>query len=94
MPKTKDFQKKFSLLEHFKYYLDAELKARPFKANGAGKLVYLKQWLKTKHAIMFRLSNKIFQVDFLDNTQILLNTEKKLVIYTNKKGDKNMHTLS
>lgn len=86
MPNGKDFQKKYSLLEHFKYYLDAELKTRSFKPNGQGNLVYLKQWLKTKHAIMFRLSNKIFQVDFLDNTQILLNTEKKLVTYTSKKG--------
>lgn len=43
---------------------------------------------------MFRLSNKIFQVDFLDNTQILLNTEKKLVTYTSKKGDKSVHALS
>jgi polo-like kinase 1 len=34
----------------------------------------MKQWLKTKHAIMFRLSNKVFQVDFLDSSQILLNT--------------------
>lgn len=56
--------------------------------------MYLKQWLKTKHAIMFRLSNKIFQVDFLDSTQILLNTEKKLVTYTNKKGERSVHALS
>lgn len=74
MPKGKDFQKKYSLLEHFKYYLDAELKTKTFKPNNSNMIVYLKQWLKTKHAIMFRLSNKIFQVDFLDSTQILLNT--------------------
>jgi polo-like kinase 1 len=35
---------------------------------------------------MFRLSNKVFQVDFLDQSQILLNTDTKLVTYTNKKG--------
>ncbi len=54
----------------------------------------MKQWLKTKHAIMFRLSNKVFQVDFLDSSQILLNTQKKMVIYTNKKGQRNMYTLN
>jgi hypothetical protein len=43
---------------------------------------------------MFRLSNKVFQVDFLDSTQILLNTEKKIVTYTNKKGEKSVHILS
>ena len=48
--------------------------------------VYMKQWLKTKHAIMFRLSNKLFQVNFFDNSQILLNTEKKTLLFTSKKG--------
>ena len=37
---------------------------------------------------MFRLSNKIFQVNFFDNSQILLNTEEKTVLFTSKKGEK------
>jgi hypothetical protein len=38
--------------------------------NQANKLqyppgsVYVKKWMRTKHAIMFRLSNKIVQVNF------------------------------
>ena len=48
--------------------------------------IYLQQWLKTKHAIMFRLSNKIFQVNFYDKSQILLNTVKKTVLFTRKNG--------
>lgn len=47
----------------------------------------MKQWLKTRHAIMFGLSNKLFQVNFFDNSQILLQTEKKTVMFTSKKGD-------
>jgi polo-like kinase 1 len=46
----------------------------------------MKQWLKTRHAIMFGLSNKIFQVNFLDNSQILLNTSKKTVLFYSKKN--------
>ncbi len=46
----------------------------------------MKQWLKTRHAIMFGLSNKIFQVNFFDNSQILLNTEKKTVLFFNKRN--------
>lgn len=38
------------------------------------QFVYMKQWLKTRHAIMFGLSNKLFQVNFFDNSQILLQT--------------------
>jgi polo-like kinase 1 len=42
--------------------------------------------MKTKHAIMFRLSNKIVQVNFTDKTEIILSSEQKLVTYTNLKG--------
>ncbi len=35
---------------------------------------------------MFRLNNKIFQVNFLDGSQILLNTQYKTVNFTNKRG--------
>lgn len=43
---------------------------------------------------MFRLSNKIFQVNFFDNSQILLNTEEKTVLFTSKKGAKTYETLA
>lgn len=44
--------------------------------------------MRTKHAIMFRLSNKIVQVNFQDHTEILLNSESRLVTYVDKKGDR------
>ena len=47
-------------------------------------MVYVKKWMKTKHAIMFRLSNKVVQVTFTDKTEILLSSENKLVTYVNK----------
>ena len=56
--------------------------------------MYVKKWMRTKHAIMFRLSNKIVQVDFQDKTQIILNSESKEVTYINKKGEKQMYALS
>jgi len=31
---------------------------------GGNNGVYVKKWMRTKHAIMFRLSNKIVQVNF------------------------------
>lgn len=42
--------------------------------------------MKTRHAIMFRLSNKLVQVDFQDKTQIKLSSETKMVTYLDKKG--------
>ena len=37
---------------------------------------------------MFRLSNKIVQVNFQDHTEILLNSDSRLVTYVNKKGER------
>ena len=80
----KELQKKVTLLEHFKSYLQsstasqsashkhAEMEhasnAASDNLNSAHKpyagSVYVKKWMRTRHAIMFRLSNKIVQVNF------------------------------
>jgi polo-like kinase 1 len=57
-------------------------------------LVYVKKWMKTRHAIMFRLSNKIVQVNFTDKTEILLSSENKMVTYVNKKGERSNYPLA
>lgn len=56
-------------------------------------MIYVKQWLKTKHAIMFRLNNKIFQVDFFDGSSINLNTELKQALVRSKKGIESTMTM-
>jgi len=43
---------------------------------------------------MFGLSNKLFQVNFFDNSQILLHTAKKTVLFTSKRGDVTYEALS
>ncbi len=53
-----------------------------------GLLVYVKKWMKTKHAILFRLSNCVVQVRFLDKTEILLDSKKKVVTYVNKQAQR------
>ena len=50
--------------------------------------------MRTKHAIMFRLSNKIVQVNFQDHTEILLNSENRYVTYVNKKGERSTMPLN
>ena len=37
---------------------------------------------------MFRLNNKIIQVCFQDNTEIILSSDTRIVIYINKKKEK------
>lgn len=50
--------------------------------------------MRTRHAIMFRLSNKVVQVNFQDHTEIMLSSETKLVTYVNKKGERSTYPLS
>lgn len=97
----KELQKKVTLLQHFKSYLEQnydpaekEQLIQRNKLNQANKQsyppgsVYVKKWMRTKHAIMFRLSNKIVQVNFQDHTEILLNSENRYVTYVNKKNER------
>lgn len=49
-------------------------------------LIYLKKWVRSKHAILFRLSDQTIQVVFYDHTEIFLTSEAKFVTYLDKKN--------
>lgn len=66
-----ELKKKVTLLIHFKNYMEnnkskSELPLPNPKKAANFNPVYVKKWLKTKHAILFRLSNKVVQVIFED----------------------------
>ena len=95
----KDLNKKVILLQHFKAYLLEEEKNAPIERKESENIdekhyVYVKKWMKTKHAILFRLSNKIVQVSFLDQTEIILSSETKIVAYLDKKGVRSTYALN
>jgi len=96
----KELQKKVTLLQHFRSYLEGESKPEsestqtPEEDLSKAGTVYVKKWMKTKHAIMFRLSNKIVQVNFTDKTEIILSSESKIVTYVNKKGERSNYPLA
>ena len=50
--------------------------------------------MRTRHAIMFRLSNKTVQVCFQDHTEIILSSESRIVTYVNKKGERSYYQLN
>jgi polo-like kinase 1 len=56
--------------------------------------IFVKKWIKTRHAIIFRLSNKAIQVCFKDKTQIILNIANENVIYINKKGEEDIYPIN
>ena len=64
------------------------------KVRKVKDVVYVKKWMRTRHAIMFRLSNKVVQVNFQDHTEIMLSSETKIVTYVNKKGERSTYPLN
>jgi len=112
----KDLQKKVTLLNHFKNYLEGETNPSEPSTGTEGEntnggnngenqnnnepdkkdkpFTYVKKWMRTRHAIMFRLSNKIVQVCFQDKTEIILSSESRVVTYCNKKGERMTYPLS
>lgn len=116
-------QKKVTLLQHFKSYLEGdnsnsqnkeinakdnnfgtktnfpmEEESKSISSDTSKKItanfIYVKKWMRTRHAIMFRLSNKIVQVCFQDHTEIILSSESRVVTYANKKGERSTYPLS
>ena len=89
---NKELNKKVTLLNHFKKYLLDEKKENTqtnekYNIN-ENNYVYVKKWMRTKQAILFRLSNRIIQVCFLDTTEIILKSDTKKVTYVNKKNER------
>jgi len=99
----KDLQKKVTLLQHFWSYLEGNTNPKNIseknlegskKERKVKDVVYVKKWMRTRHAIMFRLSNKVVQVNFQDHTEIMLSSETKVVTYVNKKGERSTYPLN
>ena len=94
-----DLKKKVKLLKDFKGFLYGQTKDEAKESNeldgiNESHFIYLKRFVKTKHAILFRLNNKTVQISFHDNTEIILSQENKKVTYINKRGEKLFYPLN
>lgn len=58
--------------------------------QGDAACVYVKKWVRTRHAILFRLSNKTVQIVFFDKTELLLSDNGNTVTYVSKDGNRSM----
>jgi polo-like kinase 1 len=57
-----DLKKKVTLLKHFRNYLVGEKLSKEIElphTDVERPMVFVKKWMKTHHAILFRLSNKV-----------------------------------
>ena len=96
-------KKKVNLLLHFKKLLEGENNNNDnnesFKNDEKEEKIiniftYIKKWMITRYSTMFRLSNKVIQVCFKDQTEIILSNENKVVTYINEKGERNTYLLN
>eukprot|EP00040_Diaphanoeca_grandis_P013315 m.67315 g.67315 ORF g.67315 m.67315 type:complete len:601 (-) comp23794_c0_seq2:679-2481(-) len=85
-----ELTKKVTLLKYFQNYMTEHL------LNGGNQsdndyfhirpkeLIHMKKWLRTKTAIVFRLSNNVIQLNFFNHTKLIVNTAGGLVTFINK----------
>ena len=92
---TKDLAKKVTLMQHFRNYLDDPNRhgssgdsatAEGADGKGGGDDVYVRKWMRTRHSVIFRLSNNCLQVSFLDDTEVLLWANRRWVTIKSKDG--------
>ena len=86
---NKDLAKKVTLMQHFRNYLDDPNRhpssADPADGKSAGdEGVYVRKWMRTRHSVIFRLSNNCLQVSFLDDTEVLLWANRRWVTIKSK----------
>jgi serine/threonine protein kinase len=102
-----ELKKKITLLTHFRQYLldhwkqatesgsalpeEIESVARGSPTSG---LVYLKKWLRTEHAAVFRLSDRTVQACFFDGSSVTLNPDSSGAVFTDKHNMRSHHRLS
>ena len=100
-------KKKVTLLTHFRNYLIEQQKKAdkdgqsppmptsfPDEASSAADLVYVKKWMQTRHAILFRLSDHTVQVVFFDQTEVLLTTDTRFITYVDKQRRRTTYSLT
>ena len=76
--------------------MEAEAAARSAEGTVEGAVAHLphvKNWLRTKHAVLFRLSNRTIQVCFQDGSEVLLSSEASACVFTSKSGARTCHSL-
>ena len=78
--------KKVTLLKHFSKYLTqrATPPSSTPSSSSPSSLPYVRKWLRTKHAIFFRLSCGSVQVIFNDRTELVVGEGR--VAYTDRGG--------
>lgn len=100
-------QKKVTLLKHFRSYLvEQHQKSDEYdlpilsatnhntEIDVGHNMVFLKKWVRTKHAIFFRLSDQTVQIVFYDHTEVLLTPDERYITYVDKSKKRNTYFMT
>ncbi|KAL4164359.1 hypothetical protein KRP22_004225 [Phytophthora ramorum] len=55
--------------------------------GSAQSMVFVKKWVKTRHAVLFQLSNGTVQFNFFDKSKLMLSTNARVATYLDREGD-------
>jgi serine/threonine protein kinase len=90
---SKEMNKKFEIFKHIltKYTPEILTLQDPHKNSNA--MFYVKKFIKVQHASLFRLSNKLIQVCFVDKTELIMSTESSDFYFRNKNGEELLESI-
>jgi polo-like kinase 1 len=57
-------------------------------------MTHVKKWVRTRHAILFRMSNRTVQVAFFDGTELGMSCLGKTVSFVDKEGNRDVFSLA
>jgi hypothetical protein len=75
-------------MQYFKKYLSGsnpgEIEHKNENKENSVPFLYIKKWIKTDQGILFRLNNKVIQINFNDKSQIMIYGESNTIAYCGK----------
>ncbi|RIA94503.1 kinase-like domain-containing protein [Glomus cerebriforme] len=95
----KDLQKKMYLLRNFRNYMNETLSKRSHSYTFVDKdrthnMEFLTKFKRTPHAMMFRLSNRVVQVNYFDHVKIVISEEGNVITYINDANELKTYTIT
>ncbi|EPX70602.1 PLK protein kinase Plo1 [Schizosaccharomyces octosporus yFS286] len=91
---------KIYLLKHFKSYMVQNLSRAvqdetldDIDIKNAGSMVFMHNYLRTRQAIMFRLSNGTYQFNFVDHVKVVVSPGVQGIMVLDKEKEKMVFTL-
>lgn len=90
---SKEMNKKFEIFKHILSKYTPEILAMQDPHKNSNSIFYIKKFIKVQHATLFRLSNKLIQVCFVDKTELIMSTESSDFYFRNKNGDELLESI-